>query len=506
MSMKKKIILGVLVLVLLTGAVIGVSVWNRIQAENAPEESSSSIVLKNLWENDRDQMASIELKTQEDTITLIPNGYNKTGTLLWVIEGHEDWHLINTYQNIVTMAALLPAYKMIEEDVTDPDRLDDFGLKDPTSILTVHFKDGTSKVCYVGILSSDKEYTFCQVQGDDTVYATNAEYARFASFTRNSIRLKTINAIDNTGGSATTLMYVFVQQKGGIPVEIRKDETIILTERPVDGALYRTTDNVFVQPYSNPYIQVGTDLEYNYLQYLTTPEIVETIDADCQDFEPYGLGDEPEYRETITTRTGDSPDNYEYNTTDYVFGYTYGDQDQYIYFREADSNLVFGVDRICMQDRHFDPYFFVNKLIYINSVTNVASGSVLMDGVTHEFSMKRSDIPAGGTEQDRIYTYRINGELVEDDIFLALYRSMIELIPSYEIRGEKPVYDENDKVEIRYQFWDGTEETFTFYRLDDFYYVIQMEDDVWFACDYERFQRMADRLSEADAVLTGNTD
>ncbi len=499
MSKKKTVILGLLVLVLLAAAVIGVSVMNRVKEANAPEESSSSIVLKNLWENSREDMKSIDLKTQTDLITLVPNGYNKTGTMLWVIEGHEDWHLINTYQNIVTMAALLPAYKLIEEDVTDPDRLDDFGLKDPTSVLTVNFKDGTSKTCYVGILSSDKEYTFCRIEGDNNVYATNSEYAKFASFTRNSIRLTTMAEIDNSGKG--TLMYVFVQKKGETPVEIKKDESIVLTERPVDGAIYRTTDNVFVQPYTNPYIQVGTDLEYNYLQYLTTPEVVETVDADCQDFEQYGLGEEPEYHEKLITRTGDSEDNYEYNTTDYYFGYTYGDSNQYIYFREAGSSMVLGVDASCMANRHFDPYFFVNKLIYINSISNVAAGSVDMKGEHHEFSVKRSDIPEGGKEEDRLYTYRFDGELVEDDLFLALYRALIELIPSYEIRGEKPVYDESQKVEVHYQFWDGTEETFTFYKLDDFYYVIQVEEDVWFACDYERFQRVEERIADLMAAV-----
>ena len=499
--MKKKVILGIIVLVLLAGAVVAMSIINKQKEANQPEESSIQIVLTNLWENKREDMESIELKTQTDVITLIPNGYNSTGTMLWVIQGHEDWHLINTYQNIVTMAALLPAYKMIEEDVTDPNRLDEFGLKDPTSVLTVHFKDGTTKTCYVGILSSDKEYTFCRIEGDSTVYATNADYAKFASFTRNSIRLKTITELDNSGESMLT--YVFVQKKGGIPTEIRKDESIDVNNKPVDGSTYMTTNMVFLQPYTNPAIQVGTDLEYNYLQYLSTPEIVETIDADCQDFTPYGLTDEPEYHEVITTRKGDKEDNYEYTTTDYYFGYTYGDQNQYIYFREGGSNLVLGVDAACMANRQFDPYFFVNKLVYINAISNVESGYITMGDDTHTFQMKRSAIPEGGTNEDRLYTYRINDQLVEDEVFQALYRSMIELIPSYEIRGEVPSYDENDKVELCYRFWDGTDLTFTFYRMNEFYYVIRMEDDVWFACDDERFERMAERLKEADAALAG---
>ena len=102
---------------------------------------------------------------------------------------------------------------------------------------------------------------------------------------------------------------------------------------------------------------------------------------------------------------------------------------------------------------------------------------------------------------DRLEVHIFDGELVEDDLFLALYRALIELIPSYEIRGEKPVYDESQKVEVHYQFWDGTEETFTFYKLDDFYYVIQMEEDVWFACDYERFQRVEERIADLMAAV-----
>ncbi|MBO6158346.1 MAG: DUF4340 domain-containing protein [Firmicutes bacterium] len=500
MSRKAKVIGGVLVLLILAGAIVFVSIRNKQIAASQPEESSEGLVLKNLWETAREDISSIELQTETDTITLLPDGYNSTGTMQWVLQGHEDWKLINTYQQIVSMAALLPAYKLIEEDVTDPSRLADFGLDTPKSVMTVHLKDGSEKKAYVGILSSDKEYTFCRIEGDQSVYATNADYAAFASYTRNSIRLRTITEMNITDDAKIT--YIFVQQKGGLPVEIEKDETVLTVNRPEGGAIYPLTDNVFKQPYTNPYIQVGADLEFNYLQHLTTPELVETIDADCQDFSVYGLSDEePEYRERIITRTGDSEENYKYTTTDYLFGYTYGDQNQYIYFREAGSTLVLGVDAACMSGRHFDPYFFVNKLIYINSISNIESGTFVIDGKTYEFQEKRSDIPEGGTAADRIYSYRINGVLIEDEPFLAFFRSMIELIPSYEIRGEKPAYDESDKVELTYRFWDGTSETFTFYRMDDFYYVIQMEDDLWFACDYERFNVMREKLQAVEAEM-----
>ena len=65
MSKGKKLIFMAVGLILLVAAVIGVTKYNEYQASLEPEESSSSIVLKNLIENEKANIKSINLLTAE---------------------------------------------------------------------------------------------------------------------------------------------------------------------------------------------------------------------------------------------------------------------------------------------------------------------------------------------------------------------------------------------------------------------------------------------------------
>ena len=117
MSKSKKLIFMVVGILILVAAVIGVTKYNEYQASLEPEESSSSMVLKNLIENEKANIKSINLLTQEDSITLIPNGNKETtGEIIWALEGHEDWKLKNTHSSIASMATLFQVYKEIEKE------------------------------------------------------------------------------------------------------------------------------------------------------------------------------------------------------------------------------------------------------------------------------------------------------------------------------------------------------------------------------------------------------
>lgn len=504
MSMKKRIIIMACGLLVLIAAVCAVFVVNQKKQAEA-EESSSSIILKNLWENSREDMESITLVTQTDTITLLPNGTNSAGTMQWVLEGHEDWELNSSYQNMVTLAALLPAYKLIEEDVTDESRLAEFGLSPAQSTLTVNFKDGTSRSCYIGNLSSDGDYCFCQVEGDNNVYATNSVYASYASFTKASIRSTEITALD-TSNDSNTLTYLYEEKKGSRPIEIYLDEDLDIVNSSAEGATYYTSSYRFKQPYTNTNIEVISDLDSSYYRNLTTPEEVEVVDVDCQDFSQYGLTDEdPEYHEKIITRTGDSEDNYEYTTTDYLFGYTYNDG-AYIYFREAGSTLVLGVDASCLDTREFEPFYYVSKLLYINSVYSVSGGTVDYNGRVYNIAAKRSELTqtdsdSSSSSSDRSYSYRINDVLVESDTFREFYRTVMEVVPVYEIYQDTPEYDTSDYLTYTFTFWNGESSTRIMYRMNDYYYVAQVEDDTWFAISIETINSLTDEMDKLDGIL-----
>jgi hypothetical protein len=481
--------------IVLVGAIIGVVAYNNYQASLEPEEESSSIVLKNFFEYDTEDIASINLVTSSDSITLVPGDYSADGTLKWVLEDHTDWSLKNTYTSLVSMAKLFQVYKEIDTGV-DEARLADFGLDNPSSIFTVNLKDGTSSQVYIGNRSTDGEYAYCMLPGDDTVYACNSTYATYGSYTKEYLRLASITSLDTDAD----LYSIFVQQKGEKAIEIRYtgDDKADDSDSSDAYSSYITSSYEFVQPYDGEVVSVIQGLASSYFANLTTPEYIETIEVTCTDFDQYGLGDEPEYRETIVTRTEESDGTYTYATTDYLFGYTYGDG-AYIYFREAGSDFVMGVDATCLDVRQFTPFYYVNKLVFLESINNISSGTISYEGETHNFSVKRSD----ASSDEDLATYRFDGELIDDETILAMYRLFISIAPDYEILDQVPDYDENEKLEFTVTYNDGQEQTITYYRLSEFYYVTQVEDNIWFACSHTYVDKFLAQL-EACVEATSN--
>lgn len=489
--MRKKLIIMAAGILILVAAVIAVMKYNEYQASLEPEESSTSIVLKNLFENEKSNIASVNLMTQSDSITLLPGEINPTNNeLTWYLEDHPHWELKHTYTSLISMATIFQVYKEIETDVSG-DRLADFGLAVPVATLTVTLKDGTVQKVMIGNLSSDQEYAFCMMEGDATVYACNATYYSYASFTKDSIRLATLTELNTKG----QLYSMFVQKKGERPIEIHyKDgieEELSSTETQI------VTKYAFIQPYANPHVEVIQNIDSDYFVKLVSPEILETIEVSCTDFDQYGLGEEPEYRETIVTRTVDEKDNttYQYQTTDYLFGYTYEKSGtKCIYFREAGSDLVLGVKAECMDVRKFDPFYYVNKLVYLKRIAEIQEGTISTADMTHSFSIKRSQNNQEESESEALAVYRLDGELVEADTFLAVYRALISIAPDYEILNETPEYDETDRLEFTFTCTDGTQESISYYRLSEFYYVTQITDDIWFACGDSYIEQVIEKL------------
>ncbi|MBQ2509349.1 MAG: DUF4340 domain-containing protein, partial [Erysipelotrichaceae bacterium] len=293
---------------------------------------------------------------------------------------------------------------------------------------------------------------------------------------------------------------LFMQQKGGLPIDIYYDDAYAAEMQ--ESGISLASGFRFNEPYHNDVLAVRGDLQKGYFTSLTMPEVVEVIDADCQNLDEYGLGDEPEYHEIITTRTG-TEGNYTYNTTDYIFGYRYGENDEFIYFREGGSNYVFGVEASVLATRSFTPFDFVNKLMFLRSITKVDHGTLTIDGETYSFSALRQELDEanGITEENRLSVYYFNDVLADSDLFLNLYRMMISVSPAYEIL-EEPTYNTGDVISFTLYLTDGTQETVSYYRLSEFYYVAQIDEDHWFAVSTNSFDDIRTSLENLKASMT----
>lgn len=502
MKKKTKLIIMSLVVLALIGAVIGVAIHNKNVEANTPVEESSTVISDVLFDmNAAADLESVKVTCGSDSYTLIQNGTTSTGTLVWAMKEHMDWDLYYQHSRILGMGTKFNVYMTIEENVTDPSRLDEFGLKNPAAILTTTGKNGESHTVHIGNLSSDRAYAFCQLEGDNTVYACDAQYYTFATLTSGGMRQPSIKAtIDTENG---VLMHLRAQKAGDRPVEIDYDESIV-ANYVNGGATYIGTNLKFVEPYDNEALMVYTGLQAAYFKELPELEIAEVIDPNCdeKDFAQYGLSEEdPQYRETITFRTGNEGD-YTYTTTDYIFGYTYySGEFEYIYFREANTNLILGLDMKGMEGRQFTPFEFVNYLMFYEIITNVDSIDLTIDGQKYDLDILRQELDEekGITEDNRLSAYYINGELVDDEVFTYLYRMLISVAPEYEIVGTEPVMDKKDVVTFTMHLTNGEDKVVTYYRTSEFYYVAQVGDDTWFATGVSYIDAIREALTAINA-------
>ena len=195
--------------------------------------------------------------------------------------------------------------------------------------------------------------------------------------------------------------------------------------------------------------------------------------------------------------------NYLYTTNEYVFGNEYTNEEgtEMVYFRFSKSNDVLGVPKSEVDKFVFDPYMYVQRVLYMNSIDNVASMKVTIKDQTYDLEFKRGEKQVdeeGNETQDQVF--KINGQLIEEKSFRTLYTDLIGIMSDYEIYQETPDIDESDMLKIEYEFLDGSTHEITYYRASEFYYVTQVRDDTWFACAYTQFQDILDQL---DVCLNG---
>ena len=275
-----------------------------------------------------------------------------------------------------------------------------------------------------------------------------------------------------------------------MPIEIQLHDTATDPNNYAKGAsAYR-----FLQPYKAESVAVTSTLNEFFLDNLediSVHEIVKIQAAD-EELDQYGLGAEPEYRvHVVTYKTSEDSDGevtqYE---TDYLFGYRYGDNNEYVYFRQNGENLIYGVDAASLEQFSFTARDYTQKVIFMSNISLIKSGSVEMGGKTYSFTLKQEK-----DENDKtVYNVSVNGKEADEDLFKQALQAMFLIRPDSESWTDSLTYDASDTVTIRYQFLEGTEKTLQFYRGGDFNYVIEVQEGMWMSCSYYQFKDLQQAL------------
>ncbi|MCR5006696.1 MAG: DUF4340 domain-containing protein [Clostridiales bacterium] len=539
MKRSKKLILLCVALVLV---IVSYTVISYIQKNKPVEESKDGQEVESdssyqgyghVLDFTVDDVQSVHIKNALDDFTInYTEEKENDPDFHWTIEGHEEWTLDHTsVNNTLELTTSLFANRMADPDAVANERnLEDFGLAEPISTISATFKDGTSETIYVGNRTADGQYYYGMVEGDNAIYTLGRNAGNTATFTTRNLRF--INSLD-IHKEASEIYYLLIENADGRNTELTyagindKGDTL---EYYNAGVMKMSYGENFA--YDKQFFVTGNLADiFQAMPDTILPE--EQIEDHATDLDKYGLGEKPVHHVVLTFRTEvtetemsefmDAIDagydttltkddfildeetgmHYLYTTNEYTFGNEYTNEEgkQMVYFRFAKSDDVLGVPKSEVDKFEFDPYMYVQRVLYMNNIDNVESMKFTIQGQTYDLEFKRGEATVdedGNKVQDQVF--KINGQLIEEKAFRGLYTTLIGIMSDYEIYGEDPEIDENDTLKIEYVFLDGSTHEITYYRAGEFYYVTKVGDKTWFACAYTQFQDILDQL---DVCLNG---
>lgn len=474
-----RLLLLTLGMLLLIGALILVMYLQdqKKQAEESAKESSS-FVLMDLWDHEEDELSSIEVEREDETVTIFAREGN--GDVIWYQEEYPEASLNSElYPNMVSLGCKLSVYQIVREPA-EKSELASFGLDKPYARVRISLKDGTSHTILVGDVSSTGNYVYILEEETGNIYSAGKNCRTYLAYTSDELYLTDIADIYTN----YVLSYLFVQKKGEPAIEISSYDS----SKDPDNYFKSRSIYRFLQPYDFTSVGVDTALQSNFLDDLEKISIHEiiTIQAKDEDLEDYGLGVEPEYRVNVVTCNEESDGEIKEFTTDYLFGYTYGSDNQYIYFRQNGENIVYGVDVASLEQFTFVPQDYTQKLVFLSDIKLLRSGTLTIGGQKFMFDLRQEK-----DESDNIeYQVRVNERDVDTAAFKTALQNLFLIMHDTEIRAESVDYDPEDKIEATYQFRDGTEKKLTFYRYNEFSYVIKIQDGLWMTCSYYQFKTL----------------
>ena len=541
MSKGKRLIILCLVMV---AAIAGFVIAHQYRLNNPIEEESSFVDDSSVYEGhgslveyETHDIETIHIVNAEDDFTLKTtvtkiDGEDESADAAeeydvhWDIVGHEEWVLDgNDVDSTVSICTQLFANRLAAENSADKN-LADFGLDKPCSTITVTYYDGTSQTVYIGNATTDNKFCYGMVEGDDAIYTFGKNALDTASFTAENLR-HLMSLSTQTEGE---IWYLLIENANGRNTEIKN---IGIDDSGENLAYYNpgTWSYGYGEGFAYPDVSFAVgDLETVY-QAIPQIQVTGQVEDDCQDLDQYGLGEKPEHHVILTYRVAITEDemkqaeeagydlddynieydeitaqNHIYVTNEYFFGYEYTDADgnEMVYFRYADTDDVLGVKKELVDQFEFDPFPYVQKVIYMNAIDNFETINLTIAGEEYELTAKRGEVTVDedGKEQQPV-VYRINDQLVDTEAFTDLYIALIGVMADYEIYNEVPEMDKADSYSIDYTFLDGSTKSIDYYRHGDFYYVTQVADDAWFACRYTQFEEI---LRTLDVCLNGEAE
>ncbi len=485
---KRLLFMGVGVLLAVAALIAVIFIQKAIAEKEAEESSSYTAVLLEIWKYEEKDIAQVRVHREDETVSLVSKTENNK--IEWYLEEYPDADIQSNYLNTIATAMIPQAYELVLEDAKEED-LKQYGLDDPYAIMEVTLQDGTVRTLHIGNESVSSTRCYIMEKDSSNVYSTNSTVLKYVSYKTLELYNASITPIYTT----YTLKYLYAQEKGETPVEI---EYHVFDNDPynyyqISGGPYR-----FLQPFNYKNIGVTNNVQALFIAELKDIEYSEiiTVEATEDELEEYGLGDEPEHRVNIIMYRTEEDNEIKEFETDYYFGKTFGENDEYVYFREADSEIVFGVELQYRDQFNFNPLKYRHGLLFLSKIDYMEALEIDLFGEKYEMTFK----PVEVEEESEGYEFEsiLNGEAVKDrKTATGIVSQCFMLLADKIFLDEVPEYDKDDTITIRYEFQDGTEKELIFYKYDDYFYSIELDEGVWANCEITQFKDLEIVLQRA---------
>lgn len=178
--MKRQLILGLILLLLVLGAVAAYFLVDLI-ADKKEEKAAEEAAALQLGDFNSNDVTKLELHTPELDYIVEADDAG-----VWMVT-NEDVRINSYYiSTLCTQGSILSADKDL--GTVDDATLESYGLSDPISI-TYYTTDGTVKLS-IGKQSPTKEYFYMMKEGSDHVYLVNADTAGYLYVTESQLRYR----------------------------------------------------------------------------------------------------------------------------------------------------------------------------------------------------------------------------------------------------------------------------------------------------------------------------
>ncbi len=490
---KKKNAVTLILLLLALAGLIGFYLWYTNREPVSEEDTEeATIALSTIKTEDIDSLHYIY---DETDLAFIKEGE------VWVSE--EDRSRPINQDRIKSMLGLIDDISATRIIAEKAEKLEDFGLADPTSYLQAVLSDGTKVTLQIGNKTATGEGYYALVNEDGKVYLLSNSYGSGLRFTNTDMT----EVAKGPTIEAANIRRIVVDNRD------REDFELLYQENnDLDKSGSAMFSWILVKPYSHGYTADSaavTTLQEKY----TAIDFIKCVDYNPIDLSKYGL-DNPmtviqlEYLETRTEKLDKpekDPDTGEeisektyYDPKEYKFTVGGLDENNNYYVMIEGDSAVYTMDKDAVDDMvEVDTFGLLNKFVAIPNIEMVDKIDIDIDGTAYTMNLERTTSKNEKGEEEVKTTYVYNGKEVEEDVFKDVYQKIIAARYDAPIKEEINAEGISPHLIIIFHLNDEKKTVLTtsYLPYDESFYIINNGETRFFA-DKRRIDDMIKAVQE----------